>query len=150
MKIWSNGQISSDEKADILGKHRHIYNGYKTMHPDVSNSQPLYVQDFANDKDGLVVNNRGEVMKYTNVGINESVKEEKYESECMECGVKEEDMESNNVEDINLDNEFDYTEEMDEEFDESYFDDVDEDLKESLISQRDKIMEVFNKFKRYN
>jgi hypothetical protein len=56
-----------------LNRHKHVYNGYKTLNPNpVENEQPLYVQDFANDKGGLVVNNKGEVKPYTNMGINES------------------------------------------------------------------------------
>jgi len=36
------------------------------MQPKVSNEQPLYVQDFANDKDGITVNGSGEVSSYNN------------------------------------------------------------------------------------
>jgi hypothetical protein len=83
MKIWGLGQISPAEKQDILSKHRELYNGYKTMLPQVSNTQPLYTQDYANDKNGLVVNNKGEVKQYTNFGINESIEEEDM---CEQCG----------------------------------------------------------------
>jgi hypothetical protein len=65
------GQLSASEKSDILDQHRSLYNGYQTMQPQVSNTQPLYVFDAAGDKEGLVVNNKGEVKKYTNMGINE-------------------------------------------------------------------------------
>ena len=71
MRLYSVGQLSNSEKSDILGKHREVYNGYKRMHPEVSNEQPLYTQDFAGDKNGLTVNNKGEVKHYMNVGINE-------------------------------------------------------------------------------
>jgi len=67
------GQLSAAEKSDILDQHKSLYNGYQTMQPQVSNTQPLYTYDFAGDKDGLVVNNKGEVKKYTNMGINEQV-----------------------------------------------------------------------------
>lgn len=83
MKIWGLGQISSDEKNDILSKHRELYNGYRTMQPKVENNQPLFVQDFANDKGGLVVNNKGEVKPYSNMGINEQVESKEV---CDECG----------------------------------------------------------------
>ena len=69
------GQLSAAEKSDILNQHKSLYNGYQTMQPKVSNTQPLYVYDPAGDKDGLVVNNKGEVKKYTNFGINEEVEE---------------------------------------------------------------------------
>ena len=78
------GQLSPSEKSDILDQHKEIYNGYKTMLPQVSNTQPLYTQDYANDKNGITVNNKGVVKRYTNVGINEQVGESK--EVCDECG----------------------------------------------------------------
>lgn len=77
------GQLSATEKQDILNQHKSVYNGYQTMHPQVSNTQPLYVFDSAGDKDGIVVNNKGEVKKYTNMGINEQVDEKEM---CEQCG----------------------------------------------------------------
>lgn len=171
MKLWSLGQISVDEKADILGKHRHLYDGYRTMHPEVSNSQPLYVQDFANDKGGLVVNNKGEVKPYTNFGINE----QKFQDMKQVTSLKD-------IQDLSKDSKFDYTEEIEEQggnapdmdvddvqpaydfvsggpmggedvyptTEEDILDEIDEDLKESFIEQRNKITEMFNKFKKYN
>lgn len=80
--IWSP---NIDEKESILSQHRELYNGYQTLNPAAMEKiQPLYVQDFANDKDGLVVNNRGEVKKYTNMGINESINEK--DDMCEQCG----------------------------------------------------------------
>lgn len=68
--------ISNQDREDILAKHRELYNGYQTLNPAaVNKEQPLYTQDFANDKMGMVVNNKGEVKEYTNMGINESVEE---------------------------------------------------------------------------
>lgn len=65
--------IKPEERANILSQHREQYNGYQTLNPAaVENNQPLYTQDFANDKLGMVVNNKGEVKAYTNMGINES------------------------------------------------------------------------------
>ena len=77
------GQLSAAEKSDILDQHRSLYNGYQTMQPKVSNTQPLYVYDHAGDKEGLVVNNKGEVKRYTNMGINEQVESTEV---CDECG----------------------------------------------------------------
>jgi hypothetical protein len=77
------GQLSATEKSDILDQHKSVYNGYQTMQPQVSNTQPLYTYDFAGDKDGLVVNNKGEVKKYTNMGINEQVESKEM---CEQCG----------------------------------------------------------------
>jgi hypothetical protein len=77
------GQLSATEKQDILDQHKSLYNGYQTMQPQVSNTQPLYTYDFAGDKDGMVVNNKGEVKKYTNMGINEQVEGKEM---CEQCG----------------------------------------------------------------
>jgi hypothetical protein len=93
--------------------------------------QPLYTQDFANDKGGITVNNRGEVKKYTNVGINESVKKEMCEqcggsmkeNVCEQCGSVNEQMygqELDTVEDIDPKAHVDYIEEegeTDEQYD---------------------------------
>jgi hypothetical protein len=71
--------VSNEERENILDKHKHVYNGYRTLNPNpVANEQPLYTQDFANDKEGLVVNNKGEVKAYTNMGINEAKKRKPY------------------------------------------------------------------------
>jgi hypothetical protein len=77
------GQLSAAEKSDILNQHKSVYNGYQTMQPQVSNTQPLTVYDFVGDKEGMVVNNKGEVKKYTNMGINEQVETKEV---CDECG----------------------------------------------------------------
>ena len=65
-------KMSQSEKNDILDKHKTIYDGYVTQYGQQSNTQPLYVQDYANDKEGMVVSNKGVVKPYTNMGINES------------------------------------------------------------------------------
>lgn len=132
MKIWSLNQITNEEKENILSQHREIYNGYRTVQSNPSNTQPLYVQDFAKDKDGAVMSNKGNIKKYTNVGINEQKEELNCsecggmvkEGECVECGwkgevgeMKEDDViyktgklsDIYNVEDLG-DSEFDYVE----------------------------------------
>jgi hypothetical protein len=77
------GQLSAADKQDILNQHKSVYNGYQTMQPQVSNTQQLYVYDDISDKNGFVVNNKGEVKKYTNMGINEQVEMNEV---CDECG----------------------------------------------------------------
>jgi hypothetical protein len=125
MKTWGIGLMSNEEKRSILDQHKSLYDGYRTMLPQVSNTQPLYVQDFANDKGGITVNNKFIVKPYTNMGINESLEKESmcsecggmvYEGECSECGWKgdmgEETQQVKNlrkVEDLNLSDKFDYT-----------------------------------------
>lgn len=96
------GQLSPSEKSDILDQHKQVYNGYKSMLPQVSNTQPLYIQDYANDKNGITVNNKGEVKHYTNFGINEQAEKSQVcnecggmvqEGECSECGISQSYME---------------------------------------------------------
>lgn len=65
-------KMSKDEKNNILDQHKHLYDGYVTKYNQESNQQPLYVQDLANDKMGLTLNNKGTVKGYTNHKINES------------------------------------------------------------------------------
>ena len=65
-------KMSQAEKNSILDKHKTIYDGYVTEYGQQSNTQPLYVQDYANDKEGMVVSNKGVVKPYTNMSINES------------------------------------------------------------------------------
>ena len=86
--------ISEEERSNILSQHKTLYNGYQTMNPEIPNTQPLYVQDFAKDKTGAVMGNKGNVKAYTNMGINEQVEEQSFpydkpivsEGECSECG----------------------------------------------------------------
>jgi hypothetical protein len=65
--------ISEEEKSNILSQHKTLYNGYQTLNPEIPNTQPLYVQDFAKDKVGAVMGNNGNIKGYTNMGINEGL-----------------------------------------------------------------------------
>jgi hypothetical protein len=67
-------KMTNEERNNILDQHKHVYDGYVTNYAS-NNEQPLYVQDFANDKGGVTINNKGEVSTYKNMGINESVVE---------------------------------------------------------------------------
>jgi hypothetical protein len=64
--------MSKEEKNNILDQHKSLYDGYVTKYNQESNQYPLYVQDFANDKNGITLNNKGEVKPYTNFKVNES------------------------------------------------------------------------------
>jgi hypothetical protein len=64
--------MTKSEKDSILNQHKHIYDGYVTQYAQGNNQQPLYVQDYANDKGGITVSNKGVVKPYTNMNINES------------------------------------------------------------------------------
>jgi len=65
-------KMDQQEKDNILDQHKHIYDGYVTKYNQQSNQTPLYVQDLANDKMGLTVNNKGVVKPYSNMNINET------------------------------------------------------------------------------
>lgn len=64
-------KMTNEERNNILDQHKTIYDGYVTEYAQGENKQPLYVQDFANDKGGITVNNKGVVKNYTNMNINE-------------------------------------------------------------------------------
>jgi hypothetical protein len=63
-------KMTNEEKTNILDQHKEVYDSYVTNYSQ-PNTQPLYVQDFANDKQGITVNNKGVVSTYKNMGINE-------------------------------------------------------------------------------
>jgi len=64
-------KMTNEERSNILDQHKEVYDGYVTSYAQQPKEQPLYTQDFANDKQGLNVNNRGEVSAYSNLRINE-------------------------------------------------------------------------------
>jgi hypothetical protein len=74
--------MTNEERTSILDQHKHVYDGYVTNYAK-PNEQPLYVQDFANDKKGVTINNKGQVTTYKNMGINESVLESEEEESYM-------------------------------------------------------------------
>ena len=86
--FFAANRLSNEEREDILKQHRTLYDGYRTMQSQVSNEQPLYVQDFAKDKAGAVLNNKGVAKPYTNFGINEQIESKEV---CDECGAMEMD-----------------------------------------------------------
>jgi hypothetical protein len=65
-------KMTKEEKSNILDQHKSLYDGYVTKYNQESNQYPLYVQDYANDKNGITVSNKGNVKQYTNLNINES------------------------------------------------------------------------------
>jgi hypothetical protein len=64
-------KMTNEERDNILDQHKEIYDGYVTSYAQQPKEQPLYTQDLANDKQGLTVNNKGEVTAYKNMNINE-------------------------------------------------------------------------------
>lgn len=124
MKFYSLSQLSGVEKSTILDKHKKIYDGYRKVWEPVSSEQPLYIQDFANDKNGMTVNNKGNVMAYTNMNINESNE--------VEEGLYDE-------KDIDPNAEFDFIEKEEKDIDLDDFTpayrDVDEEISGPLYSE---------------
>ena len=64
-------KMTNEERDNILDQHKTIYDGYVTSYAQQPKEQPLYTQDFANDKQGLTVSNKGVVTAYKNMNINE-------------------------------------------------------------------------------
>ena len=64
-------KMTNEERDNILDQHKTIYDGYVTSYAQQPKEQPLYTQDFANDKEGLTVSNKGVVTAYKNMNINE-------------------------------------------------------------------------------
>ena len=136
--------ISNEERSNILDKHKTIYDGYVTMYGQQPKEQPLYVQDFANDKGGITVNGKGGVKSYTNINIHESMDEysEMNKYEFVPSEYDDEGM------DYDTDREFiDYEEEY-----ESYdLDEVkDEEEKENIEESVKKSLDMFKRFKNFN
>jgi len=75
-------KMTNEERNNILDQHKEVYDGYVTNYSQ-PNTQPLYTQDYANDKEGVTVNNKGVVSNYKNMGINEQYQSpgSKYEPE---------------------------------------------------------------------
>ena len=63
-------KMDQAEKNSILDQHKSVYDGFATNYTQ-PNTQPLYVQDYANDKGGITVSNKGNVTTYKNMNINE-------------------------------------------------------------------------------
>ena len=64
-------KMTNEERENILDQHKTVYDGYLTSYVQPEKNQPLYVQDMANDKQGLTVSNKGVVTGYKNMNINE-------------------------------------------------------------------------------
>lgn len=87
--------VTNEERENILDKHKTTYDGYVTEYGNGNNMTPLYVVDMAKDKDGVTVNNKGEVSGYKNVGINESINEMRFDNKSTGLFSSEEDDYSN-------------------------------------------------------
>lgn len=168
--------VTKEERENILDKHKTIYDGYVTEYGQ-GNMYPLTVQDMANDKRGITVNNKGEVSEYKNVGINEMRFDGKStglfqeeEDNYMDVGApldmiadREDDVKhgtvdfEDDIENFELGDIIPFDDELDDysddEEDDSFIlqldNDFDEDMIEPLQEQLDRTREMFLRFKNY-
>ena len=167
-------KMNQAERNDILDQHRKVYDGFVTTYGQQINQQPLYTQDFANDKEGLTVSNKGVVKTYNNIGINESNAmtgakylpdvsfdfggpDDQFETEYVGFGGEdkiadsETDMEHGTFDDDSTTYTLDFELENEPQFqniDISEFDDEIDNIK-SLQEQLDKSLDMFKRFKKY-
>jgi hypothetical protein len=157
--------MNKAERNDILDQHRQVYDGFVTTYGQQINQQPLYVQDYANDKGGITVNNKGEVKSYTNMRINEMrydgmdtglFSEEEDDYTYLTPTEEEftgEDMIGDGDDDLDygtMDNSLDFDIEIDEEFEDDIdLSDVDDDMIEPIQEQVNKTLDMFKRFKNY-
>lgn len=168
-------KMKQAEKNDILNQHKKVYDGFVTTYGQQINQQPLYVQDYANDKEGLTVSNKGVVKPYTNMRINEMrhdgmstglfpneedeytyVSPKKHFNGLDQIGDGEDDLEFGTMDDE--EEGISYELELDFEDDEPNFDnlevlgfdeEVDIENLESLQEQVNKTLDMFKRFKNY-
>ena len=156
--------ISDEERAQILNTHRSFYDGYATGNVP-SNQTPLTVEDLAQDKKGLQVNAHGEVIEYTN-HIHENVEEQVViDAPDMDVSYVEPayDFVSDGPEDGEMVmgedeiQEKEMCEQCGSEMVEGecveqcgMYEEIDEELHESFKTQREQILENFNRFKKFN
>lgn len=138
--------IPNEERENILNQHKNVYDGYVTNYAKPS-EQPLYVQDFANDKDGITVSNKGVVKRYTNMGINENMDEMELDmigdGPDFKAGVFDEEIYED--EDIDLEKEPSY--EIDVEFTDEGLDQEDSEKVEKNVQES---LDWFKRFLKYN
>lgn len=166
--------VTKEERENILDKHKKVYDGYVTEYAQ-GNMYPLTVQDLANDKRGITVNNKGEVSEYKNVSINEMRFDgkstglfEDEEDNYLEVGAPldmiadreddvthgtvdfDDDIENFNLGDIiPFEDEYEDESDDDEDFILLQLDDVDEDEIGPIQEQLDRTREMFLRFKKY-
>jgi hypothetical protein len=85
--------MTNEERENILDQHKHVYDGYVTSYVQPEKNQPLYVQDMANDKQGITVSNKGVVTGYKNMNINEM----RYDGKSTGLFSEEEPMEQGHI-----------------------------------------------------
>ena len=141
-------KMTNEERTNILDQHKEVYDGYVTQYAK-PNEQPLYVQDLANDKNGITVNNRGEVGTYRNTNINEM----RYDGK--DTGLFSGEATEDSIDEMELDTIGDGPDDLKngtvdfEDYDEDIFDDMDEIEMLTIHEQLEKTLDMFNRFKKY-
>ena len=141
-------KMTNEERTNILDQHKEIYDGYVTQYAN-TNEQPLYVQDLANDKNGITVNNRGEVGTYRNTGITEMKHDGK------DTGLFSDESTENSIDEMELDTIGDGPDDLKngtvdfEDNEDDIFDDMDEIEIFSIQEQLNKSLDMFNRFNKY-
>ena len=155
-------KMSDNERQQIKQQHSKVYDGYATGNVP-SNMTPLTVYDAAGDKEGITVDNLGNVKTYRNHNVNEITAkpgnydsiDQAYEFESdgpqqsmtqMGMGKAPYDFVSKGPSDV-------YEDEDEELYDDIQFDDL-LDNEEELDGKEDQIEESVNKsldmFRRFN
>jgi len=157
--------MSDEDRQSILKQHQTVYDGYATGNVP-SNMTPLTVYDAAGDKEGITVDNNGNVKSYRNHNINEITAkpgnydaiDPAYEFESdgpqqsmtqMGMGKRPYDFESQGPSDV-------YEDEVEEMYQDMNFDDLlqtDEDLqvqRDQIEENVNKSLDMFKRFKNYN
>ena len=141
-------KMTNEERTNILDQHKEIYDGYVTQYAN-TNEQPLYVQDLANDKNGITVNNRGEVGTYRNTGINEMKHDGK------NTGLFSGETTEDSIDEMELDTIGDGPDDLKngtvdfEDYDDDIFDDMGDIEIMTIHEQLDKTLDMFKRFKKY-
>ena len=165
-------KMTQAEKNNILDQHKTIYDGFATQYGQPK-EQPLYVQDFANDKNGITVSNKGDVKGYTNMNINEAyadagfVPDETFEDKEFMVSVGEQldmigdgddDFDHGTFEDdetemlVGPEGEMEiFVDDDKDDFDDidSMFEGIEEDKVEPLQEQINKTLDMFKRFKNF-
>lgn len=145
-------KMSQAEKNDILDQHKEIYDGYVTNYAQ-PNLQPLYIQDYANDKNGITVSNKGVIKNYTNMNINEAnaMTGSKYVPDVtFDFGGPDNPLDEKHDLDLPTDKIADEPEHFEHgTFDEEFFEKLDEEEVETLKEQLDRTLDMFKRFKNF-
>ena len=150
-------KITKEERENILDKHKSLYDGY-SVRDNTPSEQPLHTLDLAGDKGGITLDNHGNVGQYNNkIYMKESknVCEQcntgvMVEGICEQCGYNENEVSEDihDVEDINTEDKFEYTEEEGEHDEPEFLPKTmtNEKINESI----NKSLDWFKKFQKYN